>query len=155
MIQNVAPKPTREQKSYAYFKRARNYYCLDGKEFDPDAAFKDYAAAVRVDQKAPWADIAMFLAANIQWNHKHNADAAIALWKRLIRTYPDSGEVERSAYFVGLAYKSSKRVSEAIDALQQFVTKHPGSRFAASAREEMAKLQDSDSSKHRSASHSE
>ncbi len=132
------------QRSWAHFRRGRDYYCLDGAEFDPDAAFAEYAAAVRTAPKAPWADTAMFLAANILWNERRDADGAIALWKRVVATYPDGYEVERSAYFIGLAYRGSNRPREAIHAFEQFFTKYPGSRFVASARREAEKLKEHD-----------
>ena len=77
VIVGAAPKVSREQKSYAHFKRARNYNNLRGETRDPDAALADYVAAVRAVPKAPWASTAMFLGANIEWNHKHNAEGAV------------------------------------------------------------------------------
>ena len=61
------------------FRRARNHYRSKGKDFDFEAAYTDYSAAIKAAPKAPWASQAMFLAANIQWNDKHDAEAAAAL----------------------------------------------------------------------------
>ena len=37
---------TPEQRSYAYYKRARNAYLMMGQKFDPNATIADYLAAV-------------------------------------------------------------------------------------------------------------
>ena len=120
LIKGAAPKASREQKSYAYFKRGRSYYCLRGKARDPDAALADYVAAVRVAPKAPWASNAMFLAANIQWNHKHNADAAASVWNRLIHDYPNSEDVDVSTMFISMVYRCTNRPDEARKVLTDF-----------------------------------
>ena len=52
VIDGAAPKATREQKSYAFYRRARNYYSFGQKGYDPDSAFKDYAAAGRGGRSA-------------------------------------------------------------------------------------------------------
>ncbi len=65
IISGAVPKATREQKSYAHFKRARNYFSFDGDEFKPEESLKDYVVAVRSAPKAEWASKAMLLAANI------------------------------------------------------------------------------------------
>lgn len=135
VIDGVAPKATREQKSYAYFRRGRNHYLIQGMEsFNPDAALKDYVTAVTIAPKAPWADKAMFLAANILWNHKHNLDAAVSVWRRLIREYPKSKDADRSAFFIGTAFFFSKQYPEAEKALGQYIAKYPDSQFLADAK---------------------
>ena len=135
VIDGVAPKATREQKSYAYFRRGRNHYLIQGMEsFNPDAALKDYVTAVTIAPKAPWADKAMFLAANIFWNHKHNLDAAVSVWRRLIREYPKSKDADRSAFFIGTAFFFSKQYPEAEKALGQYIAKYPDSQFLADAK---------------------
>ena len=141
VIENAAPKATREQKSYAHFKRARNYYSLDGKDNNPDAAFADYAASVSMASKAPWADKAMFKAANIQWNHKHDAEAAALLWERLCRTYPESEEAIRSAYYVGIVYEWSNRPEEAAKAFKKLLDRWPDSPFTSVTRDHLTKLE--------------
>ena len=141
VISGTAPKATREQKSYAHFKRGRNYYCLDGKDHNPDAAFTDYAASVRTAPKAPWADKAMFKAANIQWNHKHDAEAAALLWERLCRTYPESEEAIRSAYYVGIVYEWSNRPEEAVKAFKKLLDRWPDSPFTVTTRDHLTKLE--------------
>ena len=140
LIKGAAPKASREQKSYAYFKRGRSYYCLRGKARDPDAALADYVAAVRVAPKAPWASNAMFLAANIQWNHKHNADAAASVWNRLIHDYPNSEDVDVSTMFISMVYRCTNRPDEARKVLTDFLAKHSDSPMAESAREELDEL---------------
>ena len=135
VIKGAAPKASREQKSYAYFRRGRNHYLIQGMEsFNPDAALKDYVTAVTIAPKAPWADKAMFLAANIFWNHKHNLDAAVSVWRRLIREYPKSKDADRSAFFIGTAFFFSKQYPEAEKALGQYIAKYPDSQFLADAK---------------------
>ena len=122
------------QLSYGYFKRGRSHYARDDGRFDPTAAFADYANSVRTSPKSPWADEAMFKAANILWNHRRDADGAIALWRRLIRATPTSDEASRAAYFVGVIYEWSERPNEAAAAYEYFLRAYPGSRFAPAAR---------------------
>jgi tetratricopeptide (TPR) repeat protein len=136
----VAAKGTNQQKGWAFFKRGRNYYCLEGDANNPTAAQADYLAAAAAFPKADWADNALFLAANIHWNHHQNADAAVVLWKRLIKSYPQSDEADRAAYFIGVAYQWSGRPQEARQAYEDSLRKFPGSRFNKLIKEQTAKL---------------
>ena len=146
VIGGAAPKATREQRSYAHFKRARSYYSPHGAARDPDAALADYVAAVRAAPKAPWASTAMFLGANIEWNHKHNAEGALSIWNHLIRHYPQSKEADESTLFISVVYRWTNRPDEARNALTDFLARHPGSPLAEGARKQLTKL---DSASHR------
>ena len=130
LIDGSAAKLTREQQSYAHFKRGRNYYSLEGKLFSPDAAFAEYASAVRSAPKADWSATAMFLAANITWNFRHDVDAAASLWHRVARNYPGTEEAERATYFVGVIYEASDRPLQAQKAYLEFIKNYSQSRFA-------------------------
>jgi len=134
VVAGSAPKATREQKSYAHFRRARNHYLIAGSAFDPDASLTDYVAAVKTAPRAPWADKAMFLAGNVEWNNKHDLEAAVAIWRRLLKDYPKSNEADRCALFIGTAFFFSKKYPEAQRALEQFVADYPNSRFVADAK---------------------
>jgi len=148
VLTGVSPRATREQKSYACFKRGRNYYSLgNGMSCNPDAALSDYVAAVREAPKVPWASKAMFLAANLEWNHKGKPDIAIATWKRLLREYPKSKEVDRSAYFIAVTYEWSNRPEKAIKAYEQFLEKFPDSYFVKSARRQMEAVKAAETAK--------
>jgi tetratricopeptide (TPR) repeat protein len=136
----AAARATPEQRSYALFKRGRNYYCLDGKSRDPDAAMLDYIAAAQTAPKAPWASRAMFMAANVQWNDKQNAEMAVSIWNRLIHEYPKSEDADGAALFVGLAYQASGRPAEAKVALNDFLRRRPDSHLAKSARMHLQEL---------------
>jgi tetratricopeptide (TPR) repeat protein len=142
LVDGIAPKATREQQSWARFKRARNIYCLTGDAKDPNAALRDYAAAVQIAPRTDWAPEAIFLAANLHWNCFQDADAAIALWRQLIRDYPQSRETPRAAYFIGVAYEWSRRPNEARAVFQAFLQKYRDSRFAQAAREDLDELDD-------------
>ncbi len=134
LIEGAAPKPTREQESYAYYRRARDYYKLPGEAFNPDAALADYIAAAAAAPRAEWADSAMFLAGNLEWNDRHDGAAAIAIWRRLLRDHPKSAEADRCEFFIGLVYHFSKQYPEAQKSLQKFLADYPDSDFAESAR---------------------
>ncbi|MDZ7618548.1 MAG: tetratricopeptide repeat protein, partial [Patescibacteria group bacterium] len=140
VIDGAATKASGEQKSYAHFKRGWTSYRLVGKGFSPDAVFADYSAAVRTAPKAPWADKAMFKAANIQWNHKRDSDAAAALWERLCRSYPESQEAIRSAYYIGVAHEWSNRTEEAVRAFQYVLDRWPDSAFTNVTRDHLERL---------------
>ncbi len=140
-ILNDTAHATKEQKAWALFRRGRNAYSFDGAAQDVDAALVDYLAAVKLTPQAPWADKALFLAANIEWNHRHDADRAVARWRDLIRLYPNSPEAGRSAYYIGIAYQWSDRPEEAVQTLTEFVEGRPDSRFVGGAKKLLAKLQ--------------
>ena len=46
LIGGAAPRSSRDQISYAYFRRARGHYLIAGSAADPDASLADYVAAV-------------------------------------------------------------------------------------------------------------
>ncbi|MDW8036781.1 MAG: tetratricopeptide repeat protein, partial [Thermoguttaceae bacterium] len=127
VIESKGFQPSAAQRSWAYFRRGRNYYCLEKQ--NPEEAYSNYLAAASGWPKADWADDAIFLAANIQWNHYQNADAAAALWRRLLQTYPDSNEAARAAYFIGVVYHWSGRLKEARQAYEEAMKKFPNSLF--------------------------
>ena len=109
LIGGAAPRSSRDQISYAYFRRARGHYLIAGSAADPDAALADYVAAVGASPKAEWADSAIFFAANIEWNYKHNLEAAVSDWSRLLREHPKSKEADRCALYIGAAYFYSEQ----------------------------------------------
>ena len=129
-------KATPDQRSYVHFKRARNHYRLG----DSDAALEDYVAAVHCTPQAPWASEAMFLAGNIQWNIKHNADAAVSVWNRLIHDYPESREAGVSTMFISVVYRWTNRPDAAKKVLTGFLAKHPDSPLAEAAQKQLTKV---------------
>ena len=132
----IMKKATREQCSYAHFRRARNHYLiLDMALFNPDAALADYVAAVRAAPQAEWADKAMFYAGNIEWNKKNNPEAAISAWQLLIKNYPQSSEADRSAFFIGVTRYYTKQYAEAKKSLEKYAEDYPGSDFIDDARD--------------------
>ncbi len=140
VIADAAPKAAHGQKSYAHFRRARNHYSLDGKDCNPEAALADYVATVHTAPKAPWASKAMFLAANIQWNHKHDGNSAITIWKRLVHEYPASEQADASTLFISVVYRWTNRPDEARKVLMEFLEKRPDSPLAEGARKQLTKL---------------
>ncbi|MDZ7617411.1 MAG: hypothetical protein U1E05_10420, partial [Patescibacteria group bacterium] len=128
------------QRSYAHFRRGRNYYCLDGEAFDPDAAFNDYAAAVRTAPKAPWARQCLLLAANISWNHRTDATNAIQLWERLVNGYPNSDEADRACYFIGVVHEIGGRPDAARKAYETILAKQAISPFTDAVRQRLRSL---------------
>lgn len=140
ILAGAVPGATREQRSYAFFQCARNNYSFTGKEFNPQEAIRDYILAVRTAPKAEWASKAMFFAANILWNHYHKPDAAVAVWTRLIRDYPNSIEADSSTLFISVVYRWTNRPEDAKQVLKDFLAKHPRSPVAAGAREQLAML---------------
>ncbi|MBN2024188.1 MAG: tetratricopeptide repeat protein [Pirellulales bacterium] len=165
LLHGAAPRATSEQRSWAFFRRGRNYYCFEFESggqrrggvqdlgaddagnpralhFDPVASLNDYVASVKLAPQAEWADNAMFLAGNILWNHQRNADAAIAVWQRLLRVYPKSEEADRSAYFIGVAYQWSGDPVNAERAYEDFVKTRPSSAFASEARERLVEARE-------------
>jgi TolA-binding protein len=127
-------RATPEQKSYAHFRRARNYFLSLGRTYSPDASLADNVAAVAAAPKTPWAEEAMFLAGNIEWNQKHDLQAAVAVWHRLVHDYPGSKEADRCELYIGAAYFSSKQYVQAQQALESFLTLYPESEFVASGK---------------------
>lgn len=91
------------------------------------------------------------MAANIFWNEgdhssdrtkQHSADRAIALWKQLIRQYPESTDADRAAFHVAIAYHWSGRLREAERAYEQVLRDYPTTRFTAVIEVKQRKLRE-------------
>ena len=82
----------------------------------------------------------MFLGANIEWNHKHNAEGAVSIWNRLLRQYPESKEADASTLFISVVYRWTNRPDEARKVLTEFLARHADSPLAEGARKQLAKL---------------
>jgi len=120
---------TAEQKSWATFRRGRASFCLDWDHRDPIAAKKDYLAAVDLAPKASWAYQGLFLAGNIAFNTEHDVDGAVALWKRLLKDYPNCPEAHRAAYYIGVSYELTNQPEKAKEAFDAFLKAFPDSPF--------------------------
>ena len=79
--------------------------------------------------RAPWASTAMFLAANILWNDKHNPDAAVSIRNCLIRDLSRSKEADASTLFISVVYGWTNRPDDARKVLTDFLAKHPDTRW--------------------------
>ncbi len=147
VIDNAAPKATREQRSYAFYRRGRDYfrYLAEDRDRDGDceSAIRDYVAAVRAGPNAPWADRAMFLTGNLVWNHRSDADSAVLIWRNLIRTYPDSQEAHRSAYYIAVVYQWTDRQQQAHQAYRELIDQFPNSPFVKLARSCLEQMDES------------
>lgn len=138
---------TGTQRSWAFYRRGRMSYCSGGTDFDPTAAEADYLQSVKLDPKSSWAYDALFLAANIQYNVRHDSTKAIELWRRLVNEYPSSREATRSAYFVGVALQNDKRVPEARRAFQELIDHYPESPFVKLAKARIKQIDNQVSSR--------
>jgi tetratricopeptide (TPR) repeat protein len=124
-----------EQLSWAYYNRARAWYALD---IDAQTAKADYLLVTQKSPKAPWAGDALFLAANIAFNHGGKIDEAVSLWQSVVTNYPKCEEAERSAYYIGIAYEASGRWAEADKAYKELKRTFPGSEFTDLANTHLA-----------------
>jgi TolA-binding protein len=138
----LAGKPhqfTELQQSYLHALRGRSLNgMMAGKERRKAAA--DFLAAVKLAPKSKWADRCLFLAANARWNHEHDAKAAIALWRRLMKDYPQSREWDRAAYYVGVIYQQEKRYADAKGAYESLLKEKPKTSFAKLTKEQLKKV---------------
>jgi len=121
---------TREQKSYAFFRRGRSSYCMGPRRWDLSQAKADYTAGADLAPRAPWAAKGLFLAGNICFNYDRDYDRAITAWTRVLQMHPEAEEAERCAYYLGVAHEARKCPGEARAAFEQFLRKYPSSRFA-------------------------
>ena len=124
------------QSSYMYYLRGRCYNGIPDRK-QRSRAPADFLAAQKADPKAPWADTCLFLAANARWNHEHDAKAAIALWRRLMKEYPQSREWDRSAYYVGVIHQQEKRYADAKAAYETLLKEKPKTSFAKLTKEKL------------------
>jgi len=122
---------TREQQSWACFRRGRSRFQMDWGHRDPLAAKRDYIAAVAASPRAPWAYRGLFLAGNIAFNTEQDIEGAVSLWQELIQKYPTCPEVHRCAYYVGVAYEVNNQFDKAQAAYESFLKTYPDSPFAA------------------------
>jgi tetratricopeptide (TPR) repeat protein len=125
---------TKEQRSWALFKRARCIFGMDMKVRDLAAAQADYLAATNADPKAPWAFDGLFLSGNVLFN-QGMPDKAIENWKRLVRDYPDCREAQRAAYYIGVGYETCGKIKEARQAYEKFAKEYPKSPFVTEIQE--------------------
>ena len=125
-----AEKLTLPQKSFVQFHRAQCRFRFQNPlERDADTILKDYEAAVKAYPDADWSDDALFLAGNVEFNLNRNIDRAIKLWRRVLAQHPGSEHVERSAYFIGVAYETDQKWEEAKLAYDDARTRFPKSSF--------------------------
>lgn len=120
---------TKQQKSYALFRRGRAEYCLGSRKRDLSRVKADYLAASDLAPETKWAAKGLFLAGNISFNHDRDYDRAIAAWKRVLQKSPQSEDADRCAYYIGIAYEASNRAPQAKDAYEQFIRQFPTSKF--------------------------
>ena len=123
-------KLTLPQKSFVQFHREQCRFRFQNPlERDAAAILKDYEAAVKAYPNADWSDDALFLAGNVEFNLNRHTDRAIALWRRVLAQHPGSEHVERSAYFIGVAYETDQKWDEARLAYDDARTRFPKSSF--------------------------
>lgn len=127
------------QQSYLHYLRGRSANGLrDVKQRRQAAA--DFVAAHKKAPKARWAADALFLAANARWNHERNAEAAVALWRQLLKEHADSREADRSAYYIGVVYQQTKRWRHAKTAYEALLKDRPDSAFAKLTQEQLKQV---------------
>jgi tetratricopeptide (TPR) repeat protein len=124
------PKATRDQRSWAYFLRGR---CLHAQRL-PLEAMDSFGQSVGETARASWKPTALFYMGNAIFNYAEDEDAAIALWNRAAREFPESEEAERGQYHVGFALMHSGRHQEARDAFDKFLKARPGSIYERAIR---------------------
>jgi len=129
VLNNKTFSPSSVQESWAYFVRGRNKFNMGWGTRDPVAAMEDYMAAHKLAPKAPWSHRCLLYAANITYTRKHDADAAIVIWRRLILEYPAATESQISQYHIGVAYERTKRPKEARQAFEALLNNYPDSPY--------------------------
>ncbi len=132
---------TAEQRSYAHFRRGRNYFCVAQSPRNVDLAYGEFVQSSRLAPGAPWAAQAKFQAANILWNKKQDHEGAIAGWREVIRTYPDSPEAQSSTWFIGATYQEMGRLDDAKRVFEEFLYEYPTSRLLRGVRADLAQVE--------------
>ena len=121
---------TAPQRSFVYFHRAHARFRLANLlERDPKLIAKDYELAVQLYPLSDWADDALFLHANVEWNLNRDSDKAVTLWQRVLDKYPGSEHAERSAYYIGVSHETSQRWQQAQLAYHNAKQRFPNSQF--------------------------
>ncbi len=152
LLKGGARKATKTQKSYALYKRGRNYYLRDSETSDDSKqntflSLKDYLASQKIEPKSEWADNCLFLTANIYWNHRDlnnkrtGANKAVFLWKKIIQRYADGDVAEQAILHIGVAYHWSNRFGDAKIAYQLALKDFPQSRFNPFIRDQLKELE--------------
>ncbi len=132
---------TAEQRSYAHFRRGRNYFRVAQSPRNVDLAYGEFVQSSRLAPGAPWGAQAKFQAANILWNKKQDHEGAIAGWREVIRTYPDSPEAQSSVWFIGATYQAMGRLEDAKRAFEEFLYEYPTSRGLRGVRADLAQVE--------------
>jgi TolA-binding protein len=132
--------PTKSQKSFACYRRAKSTYQLHAAMQASDRGLKDavadYALAIKTDKEAPWAGEALFLQGNILWNQFQDDAAAIKLWKEVLAKYPSSPFAENAGYNIGVLYQVYGNQEKAKTAFSAFRDRFPDSKLLAALNSE-------------------
>ena len=126
LIEGAVPKATREQRSWAYFKRGRGLHA----QMLPVEAMHDFQRAAGESKRAPWRPKALLYSANATFNYQRNINEAIALWNVIGTQFPDSMEGETATYYIGFALQCAGRLEEAKQAYGAFLAKYPDSVYS-------------------------
>lgn len=125
-----AEQQTLPQKSFVLFHRAQTRFRFQNPlERDAAAILADYQACVKAYPLADWADDALFLAGNVEFNLNRNTDRAVEHWRQVLSRQPASEHQQRAAYYIGVALETAKKWDEAKLAYDDAKSRFPESQF--------------------------
>jgi len=117
-------------KSFVLYHRGLSRYRLPNPlEKEPSRIQRDYETSFKLAPKSPWAGQVLLLAGNVTWNLLHDADTAVRLWRKVLKSDPRSPHAPRAAYFIGVIYEQDRRWKSAHDAFTQAKTRFPDSPY--------------------------
>ena len=114
------------QRSWGQYRLGRCLYGLKR----PLEAKAAYMKGIELWPKAPWADRALFYAANTVHNHERDVEGAIRLWKKLVATCPESRLAPNAQMHVGVAYLWAGRHDAARKAFEEFLAAYGDSEYS-------------------------
>ncbi len=118
------------QRSFAHFQRGfARFRMTNPLERDFKLIVRDYEQSVKLAPQSYWADDALVLHANLEWNTFQNGDKAVPLWTRVLDQHPGSEHGPRAAYFIGVAHENAKQWDRAKTAYDDAKQRFPDSPF--------------------------
>ncbi len=130
------------RRSFAYLHRGfARFRMTNPLERDFKLIVRDYEQSVKLAPQSDWADDALVLHANLEWNSFQNGDKAVPLWTRVLDQHPGSGHGPRAAYFIGVAHENTKQWDKAKSAYDDAKKRFPDSPFNRLIDSHMKKVQ--------------
>lgn len=128
VLDQLGDSATIPQQSFVLMRRAQTrFQFMNPLDRETGKITADYVESARLYPQGEWADDALFLAGNVEWNLNQNGDRAISLWSRVVDEHPKGELAEQSAFQIGVAFVRARKWNDAKQSFETFQRKYPKS----------------------------